>query len=219
MTMNGMLNINWNDIDAYSEEDITYFLFLEGKSIETLCKIRNLSKETIRKHIVDGKIKHGILAKSEDEKALFKTISMSGKLDKIEVLKNLGCENKERLVNFIRNNYANMKTKDKESAIWILGELGDTRVVGILMKGTVHKHVSVRRMAVSALGKIGDKSAEAALIRALEDTNPQVIMYAIKSLMKIQSDKPLNKIKNINDNTDKVYIKKVAEEYLRLFNK
>lgn len=208
-----MININWSDIISYSDEDITYFLFLEGKSIESLCRIRNLNKETIQKHVLDGKIKYGILAKSNDEEELFQVISKSGKQDKIEALRYLNNLNKNKLVQFIRDNYADMKTKDKENAVWILGEIGDKTVLDILIKASVHNHVNVRRMAVSAVGKIGEKDMEKIAIRALEDQNPQVVMYAIKALIKIKSENAMEKIKEVYKKTEKDYIKRTAEEY------
>lgn len=215
----GMLNINWSETDLYTEEDITYFLFLEGKSVECLCRIRNLDKEIIKKHILDGKIKYGILAKSKNERELFQSISQAGKLDKIEVLKELNKENIDKLINYIKSNYPDMKTKDKENAVWILGELKDNRTFDILMKASVHNHVNVRRMAVSAIGKVGDKSLENVLIRKLEDDNPQVIMYAIRALLKIKSYKAKDKIRYILKNSQKDYIKRAAEEYFEIVEK
>lgn len=209
----GMLNIEWSEIDNYTEEDITYFLFIEGKSIDSLCKIRNLNRETIQKHILDGKIKYGILAKSSNEKELFESISRSGKLDKVEVLKCLDESSKKKLINYIRTNYGDMKTKEKENAVWILGEVGDKEVLNVLIKACVHNHVNVRRMAVSAAGKIGDSAMEPIALKALEDINPQVVMYAIKTLIKLRSKKAEEKIKEICRKTEKEYIKKAAEEY------
>ncbi|MDW8799930.1 HEAT repeat domain-containing protein [Clostridium sp. A1-XYC3] len=208
-----MLNIEWSEIDNYTEEDITYFLFIEGKSIDSLCKIRNLNRETIQKHILDGKIKYGILAKSSNEKELFESISRSGKLDKVEVLKCLDESSKKKLINYIRTNYGDMKTKEKENAVWILGEVGDKEVLNVLIKACVHNHVNVRRMAVSAAGKIGDSAMEPIALKALEDINPQVVMYAIKTLIKLRSKKAEEKIKEICRKTEKEYIKKAAEEY------
>jgi HEAT repeat protein len=210
-----MLIVNWNGISNYSEEDITYFLFLEGKPVESLCKIRGLDKPIIQEHILAGKIKYGILAKSNNIKELFELISRSGKQDKIETLKRLEGSNKSNLIQYIRENYGDMKTKDKENAIWILGEVGDKGVADILIKASVHNHVNVRRMAVSAAGKIGDEAMEVILIRALEDENPQVIMYAIKALTKMKSQKAKEKIKNISDKIEKDYIKRVVDEYLK----
>lgn len=212
----GMLNIQWSEIDNYTEEDITYFLFLEGKSIDSLCKIRNLNREIIQKHILDGKIKYGILAKSSNEKELFETISKAGKLDKVETLKFLDEVSRKKLINFIRDNYGDMKTKEKENAVWILGEIGDRQVMNILIKACVHNHVNVRRMAVSAAGKIGDIAMEPIAIKALEDDNPQVVMYAIKALIKLKSRKAEDRIKGLCNKTDKEYIKKAAEEYFTM---
>ncbi|WP_395939541.1 HEAT repeat domain-containing protein [Clostridium sp. DJ247] len=209
----GILNIDWNDITKYTEEDITFFLFLEGKSIESICKIRKLDKEIVQKHVLDGKIKYGILAKSRNIKELFESICKSGKQDKIEALKGLEEENKIKLIQFIRENYGSMVTKEKENAIWILGEIAHKEVIDILTKASVHKHVNVRRMAVSAVGKIKDKGMEALLIRCLEDENPQVVMYSIKALGKIKSKSSKSKVKQIVHKWDKDYIKRVAEQY------
>lgn len=211
----GILNINWNDINNYTEEDITFFLFLEGKSIESICKIRKLDKENVQKHVLDGKIKYGILAKSRNVKELFESICKSGKQDKIEALKGLEEDNKIKLIQFIRENYSSMLTKEKENAIWVLGEVGNKDVLDILIKASVHKHVNVRRMAVSAVGKIGDKSMESLLIRCLEDENPQVVMYSIKALGKIKSESSKNKVKQIVDKWDKDYIKRIGEQYFK----
>ncbi|MBC2581159.1 HEAT repeat domain-containing protein [Clostridium sp. DJ247] len=213
MKNRGILNIDWNDITKYTEEDITFFLFLEGKSIESICKIRKLDKEIVQKHVLDGKIKYGILAKSRNIKELFESICKSGKQDKIEALKGLEEENKIKLIQFIRENYGSMVTKEKENAIWILGEIAHKEVIDILTKASVHKHVNVRRMAVSAVGKIKDKGMEALLIRCLEDENPQVVMYSIKALGKIKSKSSKSKVKQIVHKWDKDYIKRVAEQY------
>ncbi len=213
LSTGGMLNIDWSQIQNYTEEDITYFLFLEGKSIDSLCKIRNLSRETIQKHILDGKIKYGILAKSSNEKELFETIAKAGKLDKVEALKCLDEASRGKLINFIKAGYGDMKTKEKETAVWILGEIGNREVVSILTKACVHNHVNVRRMAVSAVGKLGDAAMEPIAIKALEDENPQVVMYAIKALIRLKSEKARDKIKLLLGKTDKEYIKKAAEEY------
>ncbi len=177
-----LIDINWNDIDKYSQEQITYFLYLEGKSIEALIKIRKLDKATIKKHIVDGKIKYGILAKSANIEELFKQIANSGKQDKIDVINSLESKIKKELIFFIKNNYGDMYPKDKQAAVWILGELKDEDGIDVLLKASVHKFVNIRRMAVSALGKIGSIKGETVLIRALEDKNSQVVAYAIKAL-------------------------------------
>ncbi|MPN15293.1 hypothetical protein SDC9_162623 [bioreactor metagenome] len=107
-----------------------------------------------------------------------------------------------------------MYSRDKETAIWIIGELKETGCNEILTKASVHKFVNVRRMAISAMRKINDKSFERALIRALEDENPQVLLYAIKGLAEIKSDFAKGKILDILQKTDKEYLKKACEVFL-----
>jgi len=214
----GLVDIDWQCISKYSEEEISYFLFLEGKTMEAICKIRNLDNAIVQKHIIDGKIKYRYLVQSNDTNELFKSIAKAGKEDKIYFLNSLGEDNKNKLIQLIKTGYAEMLPKDKEAAVWILGELKEVSCLDILIKASVHKYINIRRMAVSAMGKMGDDRAEGALLRALGDENPQVISYAIKSLGKIKSEKAITKIKHIYDNTDKKYLTDAAQKFLSLMD-
>ncbi|AJA47802.1 PBS lyase HEAT-like repeat-containing protein [Clostridium pasteurianum DSM 525 = ATCC 6013] len=211
---NGLINFKWDYIDSYTDEQISYFLFLEGKSIEAISKIRNIDRVTVQKHIIEGKIKYRFLAKSKNPKELLDSISRAGKYDKTYLISNMDEKNKQALLNYIREKYVELYGKDKETAIWILGELKDRKSKDILIKASVHKHVNVRRMAVSAMGKIKDSSFESALLRALEDMNPQVVSYAIKAFIKINSKIALNRIQEIKKSTDKDYLKRLCDEYI-----
>ncbi len=213
----GLVKLDWKDIDSFSDSDITYFLSLEGKSIEAICKIRSIEREEAQRHIIEGKIKYRFLVKSKSEEELFKILCNTAKQDKLSVLASLNNESRERLIEYIKKEYAIMQSKNKETALWIIGELRTKVAMDILMKSTVHKHVNIRRMAVSALGKLEDKAGEMALLRALEDENSQVVLYAIKSLSKIKSERALNKIKNIYAAADKDYIRRAAEEFIMGF--
>ena len=210
------MDIDWQCISKYSEYEISYFLFLEGKTMEAICKIRNLENAIVQKHIIEGKIKYRFLVQSNDTDELFKSIAKAGKEDKVYFLNSLKEENKNKLIQLIKGSYVDMLPKDKEAAVWILGELKEVSCLDILVKASVHKHINVRRMAVSAMGKMGDNRAEGALLRALTDENPQVISYAIKSLGKIKSEKAITKIKYIRDNADKKYIVEAAQNFLSL---
>ena len=184
--------------------------------MEAICKIRNLDNAIIQKHIIDGKIKYRFLVHSNDTDELFKSIAKAGKEDKIVFLNSMSEDNKNKLTSLIKTSYVEMHPKDKEVAVWIIGELKEKSCLNILVKASVHKYINVRRMAVSAMGKMGDTRAEGALLRALVDENPQVISYAIKSLGKIKSEKAIIQIKYIYENTDKKYIIDSAQNFLLL---
>jgi hypothetical protein len=216
---NGLLNFDWNDVDKFSDEEITYFLSLEGKSMEAMCRIRALTKEEVQRHLIEGKIKYRYLAKSKTLTELFETICNLPKAEKLTLLQALKPDIKQKLMEYIKSEYMNMPPIYKETAIWILGELKDANSLPILQKAVVHKHTNIRRMAVSALGKIGDKASENALIRALEDENPQVVSYAVKALTKIKSERAYDKVKNIYNTTTKEYVKKASEEYMIILEK
>jgi len=145
---------------------------------------------------------------------LFKSLVKAGKSERIYVLNSLDKVNRVKLIEFIKRNYMELPLKDKESAIWIIGELRIEECIDILIKATVNNHVNIRRLAVSALGKIANEKGEMALIRALNDENAQVVSYAIKSLQKIKSLKAIDKIKEILNKSDKSYIQKACEDFI-----
>ena len=210
----GLVNIKWNYIEDLSNEDISYFLFLEGKSIEVISKIRGLETSEVQRHIIEGKIKYRLLSKSNNIEELFHSIATAGKQDKLRVLNSLDDKTKQEILKFVKDRYIQMSSKDKEAAVWIVGELRDVNSKGILIKGSVHKSFNVRRLSVSAIGKLQDKDLEMTLIRALDDSNPQVVTYAIGSLAKIKGKKAKEKIESLKAKSDKAYIIRAADKYL-----
>lgn len=207
-----LLNVQWKNIQDYDDKDISYFLFLEGKDLEAISKIRNLDKIKVQNHIIEGKIRYRFLAKNSSVEELFTSIYQAGKEDRKLFLKFVTGEAKEKLINYIKSNYADMPPKSKERAVWILGELKDG--ADILKKASVHKFTSIRRLAVSAMGKIEDKDCEIALVRALDDENPQVVLYAIKALNKLNSQLNLQKLEAIKSKWNKEYISRAVDEYI-----
>lgn len=210
----GLVKYNWDFIENYSEEEISYFLSLEGKSIEVISKIRNIDKVTVQKHLINCKIKYRFLVKSSNIEELFKTLVKAGKSERVYVMNSLDKVNRAKLIDFIKRNHIDLPLKDKESAIWIIGELRAEEGLDLLIKATVNNHVNIRRLSVSALGKIANEKGEMALVRALNDSNSQVVSYAIKSLQKLNSKKATEKIKEILNTSDKPYVQKACEEYL-----
>ena len=213
----GLLNVDWNKTAFLSSDDISYFLFLEDKSIETISLIRNMDKGMVQNGINNGKIKYRLLVKSNTLADLFQRISVAGKDDKLQLLKDLDVENKNGLTKFIKESYQNFLTKEKEAAVWMLGELKKQDCYDILAKASVNKSVNLRRMAVSALGKMEDIKVESILLRALEDDNPQVLHYAIRALQKVRSIRGKERINEIIKTTDKDYLKRAAQDYISSF--
>ncbi|MBP1743653.1 MAG: lyase [Firmicutes bacterium] len=210
-----LLNVDWGKSETFSDEDISYYLYLEGKSAEAISRIRGTDRETVRSHIINGKIKYGMIASCSGVDELFRKIANSPKADKVGALSCLGQELQAALVDYIVRNYSLMRSREKETAVWILGETKLREGYGTLRKALVHNHINIRRMAVSAMGKICDIYFETALIKALEDENPQVVCYAIKALDRLESLAAYDRIKEIFENADKDYLKYAAENYLQ----
>ncbi|WP_040193295.1 HEAT repeat domain-containing protein [Clostridium culturomicium] len=214
----GLIKYDWNFIENYTNEEISYFLTLEGKSVDAVAKIRNLDRATVQKHIINCKIKYRYLVKSKSPMELFMSLKDVPKAERLLVLNGLDTVNRERLIHYICTSYMDMELKDKEAAIWVMGEMRSSNFLDLLIKATVNNHVSIRRMAVSALGKLGDVKALRALMRALDDKNPQVVSYSVKSLQKLNSREADEKIKILYNRTDKAYIKKACEDYFKQVN-
>ena len=214
----GLIKYDWNFIENYTNEEISYFLTLEGKSVDAVAKIRNLERATVQKHIINCKIKYRYLVKSKSPMELFMSLKDVPKAERLLVLNGLDTVNRERLIHYICTSYMDMELKDKEAAIWVMGEMRSSNFLDLLIKATVNNHVSIRRMAVSALGKLGDVKALRALMRALDDKNPQVVSYSVKSLQKLNSREADEKIKILYNRTDKAYIKKACEDYFKQVN-
>lgn len=214
----GLIKYDWNFIENYTNEEISYFLTLEGKSVDAVAKIRNLDRGTVQKHIINCKIKYRYLVKSKSPMELFMSLKDVPKAERLLVLNGLDTVNRERLIHYICTSYMDMELKDKEAAIWVMGEMRSSAFLDLLIKATVNNHVSIRRMAVSALGKLGDIKALRALMRALDDKNPQVVSYAVKSLQKLNCREADEKVRLLYIRTDKAYIKKACEDYFNNAN-
>ena len=177
----GMIKVDWNNIDNMSEEEISYYLYLEGKSLMTISKIRGVTQSIIQDHIIAQKMKNrhvGNIKSSEDMVKLFESIP---KDDKLVILRGMNDSFRRELIAYIRKNYVEMPLEHKDLCIWIIGEIKAVECLDILVRASVHKSTQVRRMAVSAIGKLENEKGEMALIRALDDKNVQVQLYAIKS--------------------------------------
>lgn len=214
--MDSLIKIKWDNIAELSSEEISYYLYLEGKSAEAVSVIRNITLETAKTHIINGKIKYGIIAKCKDISQLFNMFLTASKADKTGVVEYLDSNLKEELAKYIAVRYADMLPKEKETAVWCLGELKSKSGYNVLVRASVHKFINIRRLAVSAMGKINDMYFEDALINSLEDINPQVVLYSIKALSRLSSKKAYEKIINIHKNAEKEYLREAAEKWLEI---
>ena len=176
--------------------------------------IRRLPKEEIQSHIIEGKMKYKVIEKASNPKELLDKLCKTPKNDKIYALNMLDEDIKNKLIEFVRKNYVNLYSKEKETALWIIGELKAEEAMDVLIKGAVHKFVNVKRMALSAMSKIGSKKGEAAVLRALSDENPQVVAYAIKALTSISPDEHSDKIEDIRMNSNNKGICAACDGYL-----
>lgn len=206
----GLVNI---DYDKSEYGDISYFLFLEGKTISEISTIRGIDKNIIENHIINGKIKYRYLIKSRSIYELLTLLLNAGKEDKKETIRNFDKEIKAEFISYVSKYIKNMNYKYKQLVFWIAGELELKELNEFMIKYSSCPDVGVRRMIISAVGKIGDKEAEDILIRTLSDENPQVRLYAVKSLIKLKSKKAVPYVNNLKSIETKEYIIRAIEDY------
>ena len=88
-------------------------------------------------------------------------------------------------------------TQSRESAVWVLGTLGDERVVEHLINALKDNDKYVRKAAVYALGEIGDKRAVEPLIKVLEcDNNSDVRKAAVHALGELRDERAVKPLTN-----------------------
>lgn len=215
-----MNKISWNDINNLSDSQITYLLYLEGKSINAICKIRNLEKSQVEKQLIECKIKYRIFEKSKSEKDIINNLKKCCKIERLSALQLLSQNDKEKLENYLLNNLFNCTKEDCLFYIWLLGELKSKKAVLPICAFLKSNDGNIKRICCSSLGKIGDISAEDNLISCLKDDRPQVVQYAIKALGKIKSKKAIPFLYEIiNNKNQKDYIINTANLTIKQITK
>lgn len=206
----GLINIEY---DKTENQDKSYLLFLEGKTINEISLIRGLDKNIIENQIINGKIKYRYLIKSKNIYELLVLLSNAGKEDKKETIKHFDSIIKNDFITYVNKYIDDLNNKYKQLIFWITGELRLIQLYGLMIKYSKYQDVGVRRMVVSAAGKMGDIQGESILIASLSDENPQVRLYAVKGLEKIKSKKAAACLINMKLNEEKEYIIRAINDY------
>lgn len=208
--------ISWENVEESDDCIITYLLYSEGKGIDLISKIRNISVEKVEKDIIDAKIKLREIKSGCRKRSLLDRILEISKKERLEFINKESLEKIEMLKQEIKKKYGGIKNpEDKAALIWLIGELKDPGLLGLLPKDILHSNGNVRRMVCSALGKIGDRKAAPVLHKALYDRKPQVRQYAAKALKSIGNETSIEVLEQLlKGNTQKDYVKRSYLEAL-----
>ncbi|SHK05814.1 HEAT repeat domain-containing protein [Paramaledivibacter caminithermalis] len=210
----------WDNIERVDDCIITYMLYKEGKPIEIISKIRNISKERVEKDIIDAKIKLRTIKVNHHKKSLLDNILELSKDERFKFINEESQEKLEELTKEIKMKYRDIKNQeDKATLIWLIGELRDTSLLSLLSKDALNNNGNIRRMVCSALGKIGSQKALPILHRALRDNKPQVRQYAAKALKDIGNKSSLHILNEIIDRSnEKDYVKRACLKSIESIN-
>lgn len=215
-----MKSISWSNIESLTSEEITYLLYTEGKDIKTICKIRNLEKNDIEKHIIDCKIKYRVFEGAANTSDIIKKLMRYGRDERISVLGRLTENERKNLEKYSISRLYDSNRDECNFYIWLLGECKSSNALQSIITFLKCNDGNVKRICCSALGKIGDIRAEEALISCLDDPRPQIKQYAIKALGKIRSKKAIYILNSICQNIkEKDYVIRAAEQAAREIEK
>jgi HEAT repeat protein len=206
-----MKSITWDNIDDLSDPEISYLLYTEGKDIKTICKIRNISKSEIEKHIIECKVKYRIFEGSNNLDSIAKRLMRFSKEERINALNMMTQEDKKKIEKYAQERLFESNRDECMFYIWILGELASKGSVPSLITFLKCSDGNIKRICCSALGKIGDIKSEDALIQCLNESRLQIKDYAIRALGKLKSEKALDKLRIIAKSGEKEYIIRSAQ--------
>lgn len=199
--------LSWENIDQLSDSEISYLLYSEGKSINAICKIRNMQKTDIEKQIIECKIKYRVFEGSSSTDDIVKKLVRCGRDERKSIIAAMPEDEKIRLESHAIKKLFSSNRDECSFYIWLLGEFKSICAIPSIITFLKCSDGNIKRMCCSALGKIGDIRAEDALISCLKDSKPQVKEYAVKSLGKIKSKKALPYLYDIiNKGSEKEYI-------------
>ncbi|MEG0370878.1 MAG: HEAT repeat domain-containing protein [Clostridium sp.] len=206
--------LRWEDIELLTTEEISYLLFLEGKDIKSISKIRDLSKIEVEKHIIHLKIKYKIYKNGRDSKSILDSLMNCPKDERLMIISKIPKDEILLLEKYIISNIFSSNQKQCAFYIWFLGEIKSQIGIDIIITFLRCKDSAIKRMCCSAMGKIGNIRAEDALIETLKENRSQIKEYAVKALGNIKSKKSVPNLIEISKSNEKEYIKLAANRAL-----
>lgn len=206
-----MKNVEWKDIENMSDSEITYLLYLEGKDIKTISKIRSMEKSIVEKHIIECKIKYRAFEGVRNTADIAKRLIRYGRDERLSVISKMSDGDKLELQKYARSMLFKSNREECSFYIWLLGEFKSTESIPAIITFLKCSDGNIKRICCSALGKIGSPASEEALLNCLVDNKPQVKQYAIKALGKIKSIRAVPILKKIScGNDEKDYVIRAA---------
>lgn len=210
-----MKDISWENIEQLTEQEITYLLYKEGKSIKAISIIRNIDKSLAEKQIIEFRMNNRIFESAMTTEDIIRNIKKCTREERSLTISRLPEETVKELESFAISRLFESCRDDCSFLLYLLGELKSKKAVPSIMVFLKSSDGIIKRAACSALGKIGDIRAEEGLISALEDKRPQVKEYAIKALGRIGSRNAVEQLKKIEVSTqEKDYVRRAAKNVL-----
>jgi HEAT repeat protein len=211
----GLKDISWENIEQLSQQEITYLLYKEGKSIKAISLIRNIDKSLAEKQIIEFRMNNRIFESAMTTEDIIRNIKKCTREERSLTISKLPDDTTKELEVFALSKLFESSRDDCSFLLYLLGEMKSKRAVPSIMVFLKSSDGNVKRAACSALGKIGDIRAEEGLISALEDKRPQVREYAIKALGRIDSRNAVGQLEKIEGSSqEKEYVKRAAKNVL-----
>lgn len=72
-------------------------------------------------------------------------------------------------------------------AVSLAGEIGGVEATGVIERAASHAHVGPRAVAASAAARLPQASAERVILKLLEDAQPSVAKFAVRSAVALKT--------------------------------
>ncbi|MBP2027612.1 23S rRNA maturation mini-RNase III [Acetoanaerobium pronyense] len=209
---------SWSEINIMTQEEITFLLYKEGKSLSQISLIRRLPIEEIQKQIISQKRKFSEHKLTQyDNSMLIEYLSL-GKEERLSYLLEITEKEKNSFEDLLEKALDSRDNiEDLMILIWTIGEGRFENLKDKLKYFSAHPHGNIRRMSFSAMGKFSSEEFLPYVIQGLKDKKPQVRQYAIKAFEKIGNYNHVDRLFDIiMDPEEKEYVKRAANSAIEI---
>lgn len=204
--------LSWKGIEQMDEEEITYRLYLEGKTVLQIARIRNFSEEQVKQQLLTSK-KRIAMSKSDGRDLIERYLSLA-KGEREQYLSSIqGIEREKftkRLLDAFKEEH---HVEDWMILVWTIGEMNLEELYGQLKFFSKHPHGNLRRMAFSSMGKTGCKEFLPYVVQGFRDSKAQVRQYAVIAFGKIGSEEDIVKVSDLKkDPKEQDYVLRAVDK-------
>lgn len=208
----------WEKIETLSEEQISFLLYREGKTVMQIARIRGLSEQTVKQHLLISKKQNAGKNNEQRRLSLLETYLVMSKEQRQEYLGSLSREEEKDLaLELLEAANSNCQTEDLMVILWTVGEKKMQTLYSRLKFYCKHPHGNIRRICYSSMGKTGNAEFLPYVVQGFKDKKAQVRQYAVIAFGKLADETQLFMLDSLRRNkSEEAYVLRAAEKAAEL---